>query len=196
MNSNFYYLLICRLAALSLAAANPTFRIISSDDMFSLRLWNLGWTCRSDCSHICGSGIFPLPDYANMPNDVGLSTQLHPSTGARELQDKQHLKISSSSDTVNRADKALGPTKPARINTNNIRGLITLTVPPDPIFLAHRAIEMSILIPPQPIDPRFAYACTVEHYVDLLTMEPRLSILVSVSLDPDMLIDDHDLDVT
>lgn len=55
---------------------------------------------------------------------------------------------------------------------------------------------MRILIPSQPIDPRSTHVCTLKHDIDLLRVEPALRVLVSVSLDADLLVYDHDFDVT
>lgn len=54
---------------------------------------------------------------------------------------------------------------------------------------------MGILIPSQAIDPRLTDKSRIEHDVDFLAMEPGLRVLVSVALDTNVLVYDHDFDV-
>ena len=105
------------------------------------------------------------------------------------------LKVTSSPNAVDRPDETFGPAEPTRIDTNNVRSRTALTVPPDTVFLTDLPIEMSVLVPPQTIDPPFTYYGAVKHHIDLLAMEPRLRVLIPVALDPDVLVDDHDFDV-
>ena len=55
---------------------------------------------------------------------------------------------------------------------------------------------MRVLIPPQPIDPARTHLLTLKHHVNLLTVKPALRVHVPVPLDTDLLIHNHDFDVT
>lgn len=54
---------------------------------------------------------------------------------------------------------------------------------------------MGVLVSPDAIDPRLTYRGAVKHHVDLLTMVPGLRVLVSVALDANVFVDNHDFDV-
>lgn len=54
---------------------------------------------------------------------------------------------------------------------------------------------MGVLVSPDAIDPRLTYCGAVKHHVDLLTMVPGLRVLVSVALDANVFVDNHDFDV-
>jgi len=105
------------------------------------------------------------------------------------------LEVTGAPDSINRAHESLCPTKPPRINTDNIWGLLALLIPPDAVLLTDLAIDMRILVSSQTINPRLANNGAVEHYIDFLAVKPRLRILVAVSLDANMLVDNHDFHV-
>lgn len=50
------------------------------------------------------------------------------------------------------------------------------------------------LIPAELLQPVSAYVVRIDHDVDLHRMEPRLCVLITVTLDTNMLIDDHEFD--
>ena len=55
---------------------------------------------------------------------------------------------------------------------------------------------MRILILSQPLDPFTHHEFRINHHVDLLAVVPRLGVLVAVALDADVVVDDHQLDMT
>lgn len=62
-------------------------------------------------------------------------------------------------------------------------------------YLRNLAIKMGILIPPQSVNPGLTNQLGVKHDIDLLAVIPGLRVLISISLNTDVLVYNHDLDV-
>lgn len=67
---------------------------------------------------------------------------------------------------------------------------------PGSVPIANLSIYSCSLAPSQPINPIPTDFFTLEHDINFLTVIPTLRVLVAISLNPDLLIDDHQLDVT